>query len=93
MYPLLSVRFSFKNKTFMAEASELGNDVFLPTRKNFVGISTFRMVGKTGAVASFVLAKTNRVDGDVTHWEFVPTQETLKQIPVLANHRAVILND
>lgn len=92
--------FSFKNKNFVAEISELPGNPFAEKMnggENCDGedVFGFSMVSeKTHMVAKFYHQSTmHDRDNDITHWNFSPTPETVLEFPGLEDVFVTILND
>lgn len=48
---------------------------------------------RTGKSPVFVVNHIDRVEGEITYWELVPTKNTLRQIPGLKAWRVIVFND
>lgn len=47
----------------------------------------------TGKISTWFLNEEFKNDGDITHWEFHPTPETIRKMPKLRGFKLTIFND
>lgn len=90
-----SDRFTFKNRVFVCEASDLGPNFTFVRIYDDAADAGFTMVSaRTGKYANFYLVNTFRDgEGDVTHWLLKPTSEAIRRNPGLTGTEVHILND
>lgn len=83
--------FSVIDRAFVTEDSTLRANGFRGQR---TGSSITLRSTKTATHAEFAYARRERdSEGDITHWEFEPTQDTLQRLPQLTGWKIVIFND
>lgn len=86
--------FSFKDNTFVCEASDLSrHDVSSLMYDDAIDIGIAIKSARTGVVTKFYCAETHRDnDHDITHWVFLPTSDHACN-PDLAQLKVTIFND
>ena len=90
----------------MTEASDLGGQPFLnQLYKDAVDVGFVMKSHKTGEEVMFCLDKEHRDTdgrgwgglpleyGDITHWTFKPTSDSIKRNPQIVNLEVTIFND
>ncbi len=93
--PASNFQFHFDLDTFTAEMSMLEHARLSLLNRLYDDACDegFAMVNtRTGKVATFFLEEEHRVDGDITHWTFKPTTETVRKLPTLTNTKVVVYN-
>ncbi len=94
MIRLSSNQFTYHKGAFVAEVSDLGGH--LPADPIYPDACDlgFQMVSeKTGRVATFYFSREHRADGDITHWTYLPTPESIRALGLSSEVRVEIFND
>jgi hypothetical protein len=86
--------FTFKDNTFIAEASDLnGLNTMQKIYDDAEDIGFAIRSKSTGTVIKFYFSKVHHdPDGDVTHWSYLPTPDHCRQ-PEIAKLKVTIFND
>jgi hypothetical protein len=94
-YPIDSARFSFKDNTFVAEASDLmGNDLMRQIYDDACDVGFAILSNKTRVIVVYYLSEEKRdTDGDITAWVYKPIPEHARKNLAIAKTQVVIFND
>lgn len=91
-----SERFMYSpvSKSFVTEASSLGAFQVSQIYDDASDVGFIMVSKRTGREAVFYLNQAHHDrEGDLTHWTFKPTPETLAKYPQLREHIVIIFND
>lgn len=81
-------------KTLCMEHSDTGNaNLFCPLYDDACDVGFTLRNPATGHTTRWFQDETHRREGEVTHWTFKPTSETLLKYPRLEGWTVIIFND
>lgn len=81
-------------QTFVAEISDLSDDVFGQIYPDACDLGIILVSEKTGAESKwFIDSKLRNDDGELTGWRLLPTPEARRNFPALKQCEVIILND
>lgn len=91
-------QFSYDNKTFRAEVSDLSRgghmSIFGMIYNDACDEGLTLVSHKTGKEAKFAVDYIHKDnENDIMWWTLVPTRDTIRHLPSLRNIRVVIYND
>jgi hypothetical protein len=96
-YPSTLFDHDKNRKEFVIEASTLtagrSRHMFSPLYDDACDEGFAIVSDKTGKEARFAVSNVERREGDILSWTLVPTSETARQNPSLADYKVVIFND
>lgn len=93
-YAIPSSKFTFRENTFVAEASDMGPTfttrcIYDDACDEGIAIRSER----TNIVVIYYLSHTDVKDGDIRYWEFKPISEHERKYPACRGTKVILFND
>jgi len=96
LYPHSSKKFSYDSETkeFVAEASDLDNRHLERIYYDACDVGLTIISDKTGFAVTYYMANEyTDAEGDVTHWTYFPTTESIRTVPACIGTSVTVFND
>ena len=97
LYPHSSKRFTFtKSGTFVSEASDLNNRHLERIYDDACDVGLMIVSSKTGWAVTYYMDKEHRrddEDNEITHWTYLPTSKSLREVPACKGTSVTVFND
>ena len=93
IYSTSKFTFAKDSKRFIAEASELGPNMFEQIYPDACDRGIVLVSERTGAESKWVEDRQLMAGDELGGWVLIPTAETLRKVPALRGYEVHILND